>query len=205
MSTTTGNVCIVNTAVGGAVVPVATTDNNSAATNINTAEAEVMVSDASILVEELAPVTSNALIEADTVTTDAAEVTVEASNAAVPLLEDNDLGLDVADGFGDDFLREFLEDNQSLLNDVDVVGAADEVTLANDDLLGVTPVKVVNTVEAVEVVQGGETSPVVEAGMATDIDVSASSKLGSRLSTERASNGTNGQKGCSDEGFGEHV
>ena len=180
------------------------TDDNGATSNINTAEAEVVVRQTSILTEEVPEVASNCLIESNTVTTDAAQIASEASKAAMPLLEDNDLSLDIANVLGDDSFREFLKNDKSLLDDVDMVGAAYKLPLPDENLIETASVKVVSSIEAIEVVQGGEASPVVEADGGTPITTSGN--LSSfRLEADWAGYGTEGQKGCGNERLAEHV
>lgn len=113
----------------------------------------------------------------------AAEVTTEVSQAGVELLEDDGLRLNLADLLGDDPgskiscelawcsnvgevclpLSHLLEDDETLLDDLDLLSAADNLLLLNDNLLERGEVvKVVRAVEVIEVVQGGDSTPVVE-------------------------------------------
>lgn len=59
-------------------------------------------------------------------------------------------------------LGQLLENDEPLLDDLDLLGAADELILLNEDLVVAGTVKVIGTVEVVEVVQGLVSTPVVE-------------------------------------------
>ena len=180
------------------------TDDNSTTSNINTTEAEVVVRQTPIFKEEVTEVAGNCLIESDAVTADAAQIASEASKAAVPLLEDYDLRLDIANVLGDNSFREFLKNNKSLLNNVDMVGTAHKLPLPDENLIETVAVEVVGSIEAIEVVQGGKASPVVEADGGTPITTSRN--LSSfRFVADWAGHGTEGQEGCGNERLAEHV
>lgn len=55
-----------------------------------------------------------------------------------------------------------LQNDKLLLDYLDPLGAADHFLLPDDHLGEAGPIKIVNSVEVVKVVQGSETTPVVE-------------------------------------------
>jgi len=108
-------------------------------------------------------VASNATVEADVVTRDTVEVIAEETEAGMELLEDDGLGLNLADLLEDDPLGHLLEDNETLLDDLDGLGVADDLGLLLYDLGEVDgAVEVVRTIEVIEVIEGREATPVVE-------------------------------------------
>lgn len=151
-------------AAGGAgVIPVVATNNNGVGSNIASRETEVVRAEGAVVANDVAEVVDDVRVIADLVTRDAAEIVVEVVEARVELLEDDGLGLDFADLLGDDALGHFLEDNKTLLDDLDSLGVANNHFLLLNDLVDVDRgVKVVGAVEVVEVVQRLVASPVVE-------------------------------------------
>lgn len=145
------------------VVPIAATNNDGGATDVVAIEAEVLKLEGSVGIEEGTIVTSNVAVISDLMTRHAPQIVAEATQARVPLLEDNRLSLDFTDLFGDDPLRHLLENNELLLDDFDSLRMADDLMLLLDDhLTRVGAVEVVATVEIVEVIQRRESSPVTE-------------------------------------------
>jgi len=149
--------------VRAAVDPVAAADDNRVASHIVTAETEVVGGEGSVRIEEVPVVACDVGVVADLVATVASQVVAESSKAGMELFKDNGLSLDLTDLLGDDSLGHFLEDNQALLDDLDLLGVAHEfVVLLNDYLVVVRTREVVGSIKVIEVIEGGHASPVVE-------------------------------------------
>lgn len=111
----------------------------------------------------IAEVASNGTIEANLMPRDTVKVVAEVAKAGVELLKDDSLGLYFADLFEDDPLSHLLKDKETLLNDFNDFGVADNMMLGFNDLGEVRrAVEIVDTIEVVKVAEGGEASPVVE-------------------------------------------
>jgi len=77
-------------------------------------------------------------------------------------VEDDFLGLDVADLLGDDPLDHLVDDGHTLLDDLNLLGVADLHLLLDDDDLVVRSVVVARSVKAVKVAHVGVTIVVVQ-------------------------------------------
>lgn len=84
------------------VVPVGSTNNNSVFANITAVEAKVVPFEGPVMVDNLGEVFDDITVISNLVAGDAADVTPEPSQAGVPLLKDDGLGFDFADGLGYD-------------------------------------------------------------------------------------------------------
>jgi len=152
--------------VRAAVNPVVAADDDTVAAHIVTTETEVVGGEGSVRVVEVSVVANNVGVVADLVATVAtSQVVAESSKAGMELFKDDSLSLNLADLLGDDSLGHFLEDNQALLDDLDLLSVAHElVVLLNDDLVVVRTGEVVASMKVIEVIEGGHASPVVERG-----------------------------------------
>jgi len=92
---------------------------------IGARETPVVGAQRTVAVVEVAEVRGEARIEANITTRVAPEVAAESVQAGVELLEDDGLGLDLANLLGDDLLGHLLEDEETLLDDGDALGVAD--------------------------------------------------------------------------------
>jgi len=99
---------------------------------IGAREAPVVVAQRTVAVVEVAAVRGEAGIVTDTTTREVPEVAAEAVQAGVELLEDDGLGLDLANLLGDDALGHLLEDEETLLDDDNALGVADDLLLLNN-------------------------------------------------------------------------
>jgi len=99
---------------------------------IGAREAPVVVAQRTVAVVEVAEVRGEAGIVTDTTTREVPEVAAEAVQAGVELLEDDGLGLDLANLLGDDALGHLLEDEETLLDDDNALGVADDLLLLNN-------------------------------------------------------------------------
>jgi hypothetical protein len=97
MSVAGGEVGIVDSLERAAVVPVVSTDDDGGLSDVQAVEAKVMAGETAVLLEDVLEVTCDDVIIAGTASRDTSEVTLEVTQATVELLEDNDLGLDIAD------------------------------------------------------------------------------------------------------------
>jgi len=145
-----------------AVVPVGALNHDAVGADITTVEAEVVVGELSIVAEDPVVVSDDLIVVADVPAGLATDIVVEGPDAGPPLLENNGLGLDLADLLGDDLLGHLLEDNEALLDDLDALGVAHYVMLGLDVLLIVGGVEVVLAVEVVESVEGLVSTPRAE-------------------------------------------
>lgn len=150
------------------IVPVGSTNNNSVGTDIGAGETEVASGQGTIRKANITEVASNGTVKTNRVTRDAVKVVLEQSKTSVELFKNNGLGLYFADLFEDDPLCHFLEDDETLLDDLDGFGVADNLVSGFYDLGEVRgAVEVVDTVEIVEVIEGREITPVIEWSEAT--------------------------------------
>jgi len=164
-----GAVSILDAGARAVVVPVVTVDDDSLPSDVMTSEAEVVVVERAVTADDLVEVASDPAVEAHLVVSVAPQIAAEAVQARVPLLEDDGLSLNLADLLSNDPLGHLLEDNQTLLDDLDSLRAADELLLLlHDYLLEARTIEVIGSVEVIEVVQGVEASPVVEGTVASD-------------------------------------
>jgi len=135
-------------------IPVGSTGNDGVAANIASAEAEVLAADGAIGVADASKVASNAAVVTDLVAGLTCQITAEASKARVELLKDDGLGLDLADLLSDDPLGHLLEDHKALLDDLDLLGVADNVLLLLNHLGELGVVEVTGAIEVVKVAEG---------------------------------------------------
>jgi len=121
-----------DSAKGAAVVPVGSARDDVGVAEIGAREAPVVVAQRTVAVVEVAEVRGEAGIVTDTTTREVPEVAAEAVQAGVELLEDDGLGLDLANLLGDDALGHLLEDEETLLDDDNALGVADDLLLLNN-------------------------------------------------------------------------
>jgi len=101
------------------------------------------------------------LVVSDVATRLAGDIPMELVKPAAELLENNDLGFDIANLLQDDPLGEFLDNRKLLLDDFHALGMAD--LLLDDNNLCVTgPAEVIRPVEVVKPAQRGQSTPVAE-------------------------------------------
>jgi len=128
-------------------------------------EAEVVAAEGAVRVEERAVQAGDMAVISDLVARHAPQVVAEATQARVPLLEDDCLSLNFADLLCDNPLCHLLKNNKLLLDDLDLLSMANDFLLLLDDhLAGVRTVEVITAIEVVEVIERGETTPVAKAG-----------------------------------------
>ncbi len=94
---------------------------------ISTAESEVVRREGSVSRANVAEVAGNATVEASRVARHAVQVVAEESKTGVELLEDDGLSLNLADLLEDDSLGHRLEDEQTLLDDLDGLSVANNL------------------------------------------------------------------------------
>lgn len=185
------------------IVPVRSTDNNRVRTKVSSTESEVVSREGAVRETDIAEVASNGTVEPDLVARGTVKVVPEQSKASMELFEDDGLGLDLANLFGDDPLGHLLEDEETLLDDLDLHGVADESLGGIYDLGEMDrAVEVIDTIEVVKVVKGRETTPVVErdrGAVTAREDISADRDwLGNCAGNESRGNKEGGSE------FGEH-
>jgi len=149
------------------------------AADIAAAEAEVVCGQRAVLGDDVAEVARDLGVEADVVAGSTTQVVAEEAERGVELLKDDGLGLNFADLFGDDPLGHLLNDEETLLDDFDALGVADELLiLLNNSLAGDQALEVVGSVEVVEAGERGETAPVVEGNITTGDQPAHGERLG---------------------------
>lgn len=137
------------------IIPVRSTNGNRVCTEIRAREPEVAGRQRAIRQADVVEVSCNRTVEPNRVTRHMLEVVGEKSKARMELLKDDRLGLNLADLFGDDALGHLLDDEETLLDDLDGLGVADHLGRSVNDLGEVDgAVKVVGAVEVVEVGEG---------------------------------------------------
>jgi hypothetical protein len=160
-----GSVSVSDGSVGAAVIPVVARGNNVGASEIIAGEAPVLGAERTVAVVEVAEVRGDAGIVSDAATREVSEVTAEAMQAGVELLEDHSLGLYFTDLLSNDALGHLLEDKEALLDDLYALGVADELLLLdnlNRAFAEVAVVEVVRAIEVIESTEGRVSSPVIE-------------------------------------------
>lgn len=190
----------------GSIVPVRATDVHELASDVGTLETQVVRRQRTIVIDERAKVRRDAGVEADMAvgTMDAAEIARERLEARDELFPDYSLSLDFADLLSDNPLCELLEDNETLLDDLDLFGMANNDLLLNEDLAVVEATEVVGSKEIIKV--GERATEVVEATVTTEVIESTSGKRCRREWGGDCTWGSDGKKsGDGKEGFGEHV
>jgi len=90
------------------------------------------------------------------------QVMAKATHAVMELLKDDDLRLDFADLFCDYLLRKFFQDNETLLDNLDLLGVADSFFLLDYNLATFGTIKVSRAIEVVKVSEGCNAMPIVE-------------------------------------------
>jgi len=131
-----------------------------------------------------------------------ANITTEAVDSGVELLQDNCLRLNFTNLFDNGPLDKFAYDSQSLLDDLDVDLLTDDLFLLDKDLLIRAAVEVRGTKEAVEVGQGAQAIEVVEAGVPSGVGDGRNVTLG--VNGGANSSGTEGEDGDELENGGDH-
>jgi len=128
-------------------------DSDEVASDALAVEAEVVGTEVTILAEEFSEFASDTAVVSSRVTRVAAEIVVECTQTVVELLEDDGLKFDFANLLSDHPLCHLLKDNKPLLDDLDLLSAADDLVLVDNDGLGVPrTVPVVGAVEVIETV-----------------------------------------------------
>jgi len=98
----------------------------------------------------------------------AAEIVAEKSEAGVELLEDDSLGLDLANLLGDDPLGHLREDEEALLDDFNGFTVADEFLICLNNSLGLDFAnEVLASVEIIKAGERRESTPVIEGDVTT--------------------------------------
>lgn len=159
---------------------------------IRAREAEVRV----VIVNELLEVGGDVTIVSDIVTGNTTDVVGEVAKGTVELFEDEGLGLNFADELSHNLLRVFLKHEETLLDNFDLLGMADELVLVNYiHFLKMTRV-VVDAIEVVETPQTFMTTPKLKR-----------LRAGSETGEQRSSRNTRNQSGNSEKTskFGEHI
>jgi hypothetical protein len=149
---------------GSRIDPVSSTDSNDMASDIMTAEAKVVSRKAPVKVIEILEVPDNVRVVTNLEARESVKISLEMTEAGVELLKDDGLGLDFADLLGDDAFGHLLEDGETLLDDDDALGVADELLFGDDGLGEVGMGEVVNAVEVIEAREGGVASVAAERG-----------------------------------------
>jgi hypothetical protein len=193
---------IANRRWGRGVDPVGAASDDGVASDVLSWKAPVVSAEWAVRLDDVPKVAGNIAIVANLVARGASQVVAEATHAAVELLEDNSLSLDFADLLCDDPLSHLLEDNKTLLDDLNLLGVADKLVLVDDGLAKVLgAIKVTRAIEVVEAIERRESTPVVER-----VWVSATrhvkSVLGDGLRDHTGGHGSN-QKQRSED-LGEH-
>jgi len=127
-------------------------------------EAEVVGREGAVGVNDVVEVTRNIAIIANLVVAEMPQIAAESVEARVPLLEDNRLSLDLTDLLGYYPLGHLLENEKTLLDDLDLLGVANDLVVVDDGLRIRRTIKVVVTIEVIEAGHGADTTPVVERG-----------------------------------------
>jgi len=150
------------------IVPVGSTNDDGVSTEVGTGETEVIGGERAVGEADVAEVASNGAVEASRVARDTVEVIPEQTKTGMELFEDNCLGLNFADLLEDDPLGHLLEDEETLLDDLDCLSVADNLLGGLYGLREVDgAVEVVDAVEVIEVIERRETTPVVEGSKTT--------------------------------------
>lgn len=141
-------------------------DDHSVLAKVLTSEVPVIeVEREVVLVDDLGEMLDNLLIIPDLVVLSRvpANVASESVQTRIPLLENDGLALDFTYGLYDDLLGHLLQDEETLLDDVNGMDLADEFMLGLDkDLLKLVAVPVIDAVEVVKAFEGVVASPVVK-------------------------------------------
>jgi len=178
------------------LIPIVSINNNSLPSEVVASETEVVEVERVVGIEDLVEVSRDPTVEANLVTSMAAQVTAETVKTRVPLFENNGLGLNVTDSLGDDPLGHLLQHDQALLNYLDALCTANKLVFWLDEHLIMTrSIEVINTIEVVEIVERRDTPPVIEGANVTSSQVGAMGKW--------ASEGRSSQGG-EDSEFSEH-
>jgi len=114
-------------------------------------------------------VASNRRVVTNLVTRDVEQVGGEVARRSNELLKDNSLSLNFTNLLSDDLLGHLLEDEETLLDNLDALGVADNFLFVNNNLLGDDTREVVGAVKVVKAVEGRDSTPVVERVVATSV------------------------------------
>lgn len=141
-------------------------DNHGVLAEVLTSEMPVIeVEREIVLVDELGEMLDNLLVVPNLVVLSRvpANVASEAVQTRIPLFENNRLHFNFTHSLHDDLLRHLLQDEETLLDDVDGVNLADELVLGLDkNLLELVAVPVVDAVEVIEAFEGVVASPLIK-------------------------------------------
>jgi len=169
-------------------------------TSIASRETEIRGGERPVGIVETSKVADNVGVISNVAARSAKQVRRELTAGRKELLEDNGLSLDLADLFCYDLSGHFLQHEESLLDNLDADGLANNLFLLLDhDLAADYAREVILAVKVVETVETGDTTPVIERSVAT------SQALGpgvERCSEDIAGQSRNGKQGKSK--FGEH-
>jgi len=146
-----GIVSTVDRLVRRRIVPVASLYDDGLRADVAAGEIPVVKAQRAVVVVDVAEVGADALVIANLVSGVATQVAVEVAEALVVLFKDDDLGLDLAAQLGDDLFGHFLENRQSLLDDLDRLRMTHDSLGRVYRLMPVVAVEIVDTVERVEV------------------------------------------------------
>lgn len=147
------------------IFPVVTTEDVSLPSDIEAGEAKMVAGEPAVAFEQVAEAASNSMVVSDTAPGNSPQISLEVTQAAVELRECNYLGFHVANVLNNYSLAQLAENSETLLDNLDLSLVADEFPVFDNDLVEVTSIEVVDTVEAVEVVKRFMISPAVEGDM----------------------------------------
>jgi len=129
-------------------------------------EAKVVRGKRSVVTDEATVVASDGGVISRCVSRGTAQVGREVTRRGDELVEDNRLGLNFTNLFSDNLLGHLLEDEETLLDNLDALGVADEFFMLLDNSLlgdsGDRAREVVRAVEVIESVERGNAVPVAE-------------------------------------------
>jgi len=153
---------IFNSNMRAAVIPVVPGDNDGLPPEVVSSETKVVRAERAVNIHDFTEVADNVVVIANLVAGEAPQVTAEAVETRMPLLEHDGLGFNFADLLGDDPLGHLLKDDKLLLDDFDALRVADDLMFLLDNLFEVRAIEVVCAIEVIKVGQRSVASPVVE-------------------------------------------
>jgi len=151
------------------VVPVAARGNDVALAEVVTREAKVIARERAIRADQASVVAGNRRVITSVVARGAAQIGREVARRSNEWLEDNGLSLNFTDLLGDDPLGHLLENEETLLDDLDALGVTNDFLFLNNNLLGDETREVIGTVEVVEAVERRNSTPVFERVVSTSV------------------------------------
>jgi hypothetical protein len=158
---------------GGLVIPVVALDEDSVLAQVLASELPVLNVEGSVNLDDLGEVLDNLLVIPDLMVLArvATNVPSKPMQASIELFKHNRLHLNLADGLGDNLLGHLLQDEETLLDDVNLLGPADEfVLLLDEHLLELVTVPVVDAVEIIKALEGLVAVPLVEGVVDGDVN-----------------------------------